>query len=403
MRQHQRLSSKLYKIRTSLTLELKRISDERIQAGLPVHDFGLGETKGRLSSHLKEAGEEAFRNERTMYGDPAGIPELRDAVLEWLGLSAEYSRENVIITAGAKQSIFNVFLSVCNPGDVILLEGAPWVSYAPLAHMSYSTPIMVLPLEKKDDNFLKVTPKDLERNLDLRPEARLFLLNSPCNPTGQLYSKEEVDALLKICVERKVFFVLDRLYWKIVFDGGDYPEPKIDDETKLWLIQIDGMSKNFRRTGGLRIGWAVGPSDVTRAAINLQSHYTSGPPIPTQRTALAAITADYDDEMVKELEERRNQLISLASDIPHLKVYPTPASFYSFWDVRGAFGKKTPSGDVLNNSDDVAQYLTLEHGVITASGSGFFHDGYLRLSFHNSAETIDGGMRAAKVAFESLS
>ena len=398
-----RNSAKLAKIRTSLTLQLKSIAEERESKGLPVYDFGLGETKGDLAQHLREAGEEAFRSQDTMYADPAGVPELRDAVLKWLGQSSQYRRENVIITAGAKPSIFNVFLAVCNPGDVMLMEGAPWVSYAPLAYCTYTTPIMVLPLEKKDENFLKVTPEDLLRNLKLRPHARLFLLNSPCNPTGQLYSAEEIDALLSICVEHEIYFVIDRLYWRIVFDGQSYPEPRIDEETKQWLVQIDGLSKNFRRTGGLRMGWTVGPADLIKQCISLQSHYTSGPPVPIQRVAQAAISAEYDDEMVRDLQHKRDILLEGAKEIPHVKVFPTPASFYSFWDVRGAVGKKTPSGDVLKSSDDVASYLMHSEGVITASGTGFFQDGYLRLSFHNPVDTITQGMVAAKRAMDALS
>lgn len=398
-----RNSAKLAKIRTSLTLQLKEIASSRESQGLPVYDFGLGETKGDLAEHLRAAGEDAFRNQDTMYADPAGLPELRDAVLNWLGQAGSYRRENVIITAGAKPSIFNVFLAVCNPGDVMLMEGAPWVSYAPLAYCTYTTPIMVLPLEKKEKNFLKVTPEDLLRNIKLRPHARLFLLNSPCNPTGQLYSAQEIDTLLNICVEHEMYFVIDRLYWRIVFDGESYPEPRIDDKTKDWLVQIDGLSKNFRRTGGLRMGWTVGPADLIKQCISLQSHYTSGPAVPMQRVAQAAITADYDDEMVRDLEQKRNLLQEGARDIPHVNIFPTPAAFYSFWDVRDAIGMKTPQGELLASSDDVASYLMNSEGVITASGTGFFQDGYLRLSFHNSEEVITQGMAAARRAFEALS
>lgn len=397
-----RNSAKLDKIRTSLTLQLKEIAAQRSEQGLPVYDFGLGETKGDLAPHLRAAGEEAFRRQDTMYADPAGVPELRDAVLDWLGQSESYSRENVIVTAGAKPSIFNVFMAVCNPGDVLLLEGAPWVSYAPLAYCTYTTPIMVLPLEKKDENYLKVTPEDLLRNLKIRPHARLFLLNSPCNPTGQLYSADEVNALMEICIDHEIYFVIDRLYWRIVFDGQSYPEPRIDEKSKKWLVQIDGLSKNFRRTGGLRMGWTVGPADLIEQCISLQSHYTSGPPVPIQRVAQAALTAAYDDEMVRDLEHKRDVLLETACGIPHVKIFPTPATFYSFWDVRGALGKRTPGGEVLLSSDEVASYLMNSEGVITASGTGFFQDGYLRLSFHTSLETIREGMAAAKRAFSAL-
>jgi len=397
----ERISAKLGKFRPSLTLELKRLVGERMDAGLPVYDFGLGETKGDLAPHIREAGERAYREGRTMYGDPAGLAEVRDAVLAWLDLRGHYSIEDVVITTGAKQSLFNVFLAICNPADTVLFDAAPWVSYQPLAVASYATPIMVLPAAG-DANRLKVTPADLRRNLRMRPHARLFLLNNPVNPTGQLYSVEEVEALLQVCVEARIYFVLDRLYWRIVFDGARFPEPRVDAETKPWLIQVDGMSKNFRRTGGLRIGWSVGPSDVTKAMVNLQSHYTSGPAIPTQHSAHAAIAEAYDPEMVRDLEAKRNLLRREAEGMAHVRVWPTPASFYSFWDVRPTFDKTTPGGDVLRTSDDVAAYLIREAGVVTASGAGFMQDGYLRISFATPDETIVAGVRAAKRALARL-
>lgn len=401
MLDHERISAKLGKFRPSLTLALKELVGERVAAGLPVHDFGLGETKGDLAPHIREAGERAFHEGHTMYGDPAGLPEVRRTVLEWLGLQDQYGIESVVVTAGAKQSLFNIFLAVCNPADVVLFDAAPWVSYQPLAVAAYATPIMVLPAGG-EERRLKVTPDDLRRNLQMRPHARLFLLNSPVNPTAQLYSADEVEGLLQVCVEHRIYFVLDRLYWRLVFDGGAFPEPRVDAETRPWLIQVDGLSKNFRRTGGLRIGWSVGPPDVTRAMINLQSHYTSGPAIPTQLAARAAIGRQYDREMVTDLQAKRDLLLREVAALPHVRIWPTPASFYSFWDVRDTFGRTTPEEDVLRTSDDVAAYLVRAAGVVTASGCGFMQDGYLRISFATPDETIVQGMRAARAALDQL-
>lgn len=389
------------KFRPSLTLALKELVARRVERGLPVHDFGLGETKGSLAEAIRRAGERAFRDEDTMYGDPAGIPDLRRAVLAWLGLEEHYSIRNVVITAGAKQSLLNTFLAICNPADAVLLEAAPWVSYQPLVVTAYGFPVMVLPYGGAGAR-LKVTPADLTRNLKARPHARLFLLNNPVNPTSQIYSAEEVDALLRTCVRHEIFFVVDRLYWKLVFDGESYPAPVVDEETKPWLIQIDGMSKNFRRAGGLRIGWTVAPDDVAEAMINLQSHYTSGPAIPTQRAAEAALTSPYDESFVRELQHKRDLLHDVADGIPHVSIWPSPAAFYSFWDVSGAFGKTTPAGRVLSDSDDVAAYLVESGGVVTASGAGFMQDGYLRLSFAVEDHVIVDGMAAACRALEAL-
>lgn len=397
-----RISAKLGKFRPSITLHLKQLVGERVEKGLPVYDFGLGETKGDLARHIREAGVRAYLEGKTMYADPAGIPELRDAVLDWLGLQNHYKRDNVVITAGAKQSLFNIFLAVCNPADAVLFDAAPWVSYQPLAIAAYASPIMVLPVGGIERR-LKVRPEDLRRNFKMRPHAKLFLLNNPVNPTGQLYAAEELEALLQVCLEYRAYFVVDRLYWRLVFDGKDYPEPRVDEETIPWLIQVDGLSKNFRRTGGLRIGWSVGPADVTRAMVNLQSHYTAGPAVPTQLSALAATTAKYDPELKRDLQAKRDRLNAEARDLPYVNVWPTPASFYSFWDVRETFGKRTPQGALISSSDDLAEYLLRSAGVVTASGGSFMQDGFLRISFATPDEQIVAGVGAAREALAKLS
>ncbi len=397
----ERISAKMSKFRPSLTLALKRLAGERLEQNLPVYDFGLGETKGNLDAPIREAGIRAFDEGQTMYTDPAGMPELRKAVLKWLDIEKHYGIENVIISSGAKQSLFNIFLATCNPSDCVLFDSAPWVSYLPLAVASYAFPVQVLSLIRKDKD-LKVTATDLERNLRMRPFAKLFLLNNPVNPTAQLYDAEEIEALLQVCVSHKIFFVLDRLYWRLLFDGRKFPNPRIDEETKPWVIQVDGMSKNFRRTGGLRIGWAVAPTDIAKAMVNLQSHYTSGPATPTQCTALAAITRPYRGGLRGELQAKRDLLMRSAADMPHVVIWKTPATFYSFWDVRKCFGKKTPEGKNIRTSDDVSEYLCTKAGVITASGTGFMQDGYLRLSFATPKEDIIKGMQAAKAVLKAL-
>lgn len=399
MRDFQRISAKLDKFRPSLTLALKALVQERHAAGLPVYDFGLGETKGHLNPEIRAAGEQAFREEATMYADPGGLPELRRAVLRWLGLEGVYGAEDVVITTGAKQALLNTFMAIANPADVFLFDAAPWVSYQPLAVMAYATPIMVLPRAGKR---LLIEPDDLERNIRLRPHARMFLLNNPVNPTAQMYDAATVTELARVCARHGVYFVLDRLYWKLVFDGGSFPEPPLTDEVLPWLVQIDGMSKNFRRAGGLRIGWSVGPRDVTQAMVNLQSHYTSGPSVPSQRAALAALESSYDFTLVFDLQRKRDLLLGAARRMPHVEVWETPATFYSFWDVTGAFGLRTPEGKRLADSDDVAAYLCTAAGVVTASGCGFMQDGFLRLAFDIPDEEIVEGMRQARRALEAL-
>ncbi len=396
-----RLSAKIDKFVPSLTLSLKALVRQRLESGRPIYDFGLGETQGELAPHIAEAAAAAYREGRTQYGDPAGLAELRRAVLGWLDLGDRYDVDSVVITTGAKQSLFNVFLALTDPADCVLFDCAPWVSYQPLAVAAYAFPVMVLP-EAGTGNRLKVTADDLERNLRQRPHARLFLLNSPCNPTGQLYDAAEIERLLAVCVEHQVYFVLDRLYWRLVLDGGGYPAPRVDDETLPWLVQVDGLSKNFRRTGGIRIGWTVAPRDVAAAMTNLQSHYTSGPSVPAQYAALAALSRPYDDELRAAIARKAALMRREAAALPGVEVWPTEAAFYSFWDVRGCCGRSAPDGHRLASSADVAAYLLEEAGVVTAPGEAFLQDGFLRLSITLPDDELVAGVRAAVAALDRL-
>lgn len=395
-----RLSDKIFKLRPSLTLELKQIVLKRRRQNKPVFDFGLGETKGHLSQTLKNEAFQAVSREDTYYTHPAGMPEVRRSVLKWLNLESSYSEDNVVVSGGAKQCLLNTFLAICNPGDTVLLSSCPWVSYAPLAYSVHATPVVVRPLT--DEQGLRTTPDDLERAIDSFPGAKLFLLNNPCNPTGQVYTKQEQDALLDICVKNRIYFVLDRLYWKIVYGAEEFPEPKLTPETKPWIIQVDGLSKNFRRAGGLRAGWTVADDDVSAAMANLQSHHSSGASTITQKVVAAALNAEYDDEMVRDLDRKRAVVQTMTVDIPHVEVLPMQGAFYSFWNVRAALGKTTPGGCLLSSADDVARYLLDEFGVVTASGTGFYQEGFLRLSYHIPMHEIKGGLEAARKAFSEL-
>ena len=401
MGNQERISSKLGQFRPSLTLELKRIVQERLAAGLPVYDFGLGETKGDLPARIGDAGARAFQEGKTQYADPAGLLEVRETALQWLGLEEQYGVENVVITSGAKQALFNVILAVCNPGDTVLFDAAPWVSYLPQAAAASTRHVVVQP-QAGDANYLKITGDDLRGAVKRERGAKVFLLNSPVNPTGQVYSAKELEALLAVCVEHHVYLLLDRLYWRLTFDGKAYPEPRVDEETKPWLIQVDGLSKNFRRTGGIRIGWSVGPADVTRAMINLQSHFTSGPTVPAQHAALAGIACPYNVELREDLQRKRDLLVHEASKLRGVKVWPTAGAFYSFWDVRALTGKRAPDGSTIKGSDDLAAYLLKTAGVVTASGAAFEQDGYLRISFATPDQHITGGVTAAAEAFARL-
>jgi aspartate aminotransferase len=332
---------------------------------------------------------------------PGGIFELRQAVLQWLDIARHYDADNVVVSVGAKQAIYNVFLSILNPGDTVLLDAAPWVSYAPMVQACASTPISVKPA-LGEKNGLKISPDDLTKCLEQYPDARALLINSPCNPTGQLYSAPEIAELLNICVANEMFFILDRLYWKTLFEVDEYPEPPINESTLPWLIQIDGLSKNWCGVGGLRVGWSVGPKDLALTMVNLQSHITSGTATPGQHAALAVLRERYDFHMQDALKSKSKLFHKMASTIPGVRPLPSQGAFYSFWNVEELFGKKTHNGSTIENSLQLSQYLVSSAGIITVPGSAFMLEGYLRTCFHVPESEIELGLTAAKEAIESL-
>ncbi|MCI5065052.1 aminotransferase class I/II-fold pyridoxal phosphate-dependent enzyme [bacterium] len=400
-RPNQRLAERVSHFRGSACLEAKQICERRRREGLPVYDFGIGETKGALREEVREAGISAYRESKTGYMDPAGIPELRDAVVDWLDLREHYSAENVVVTVGAKQSIFNTFAARCDPGDALFVECAPWVSYLPIATSLGIRGQAIDPLPEHQGP-LKVTAEALEHHVRMTPRTKLVLVNTPCNPTGQVYNKLELESLLEVCLRHNLFLVVDMLYWRYLYDDQQFPVLTEEKEARDALILIDGFSKNFRGAGGLRIGWTVAPRDITQAMIRLQSHTTSGASTPAQYAALAAVTTPYDDEMVRELQSKRDLFEEYAAQIDGISFHKTRGAYYSFWDVRELFGRKTESGDTIENSDDLMNYLIEEAGVVGVTGTAFERDGYLRFMFHIDDETIREGLTAAKEAIHRL-
>lgn len=391
------ISARLRNLRSSSTLKLRQLVSELRGEGRRIYDFGLGETFLDLPEDLRKAGADAFWTGATRYVATEGIAELREAVLRYKGLEKHYQPNNVVVTTGAKQSLFNCMLAVADPGETVLLEPAPWVSYLPMCHLLgiHAVPVLASPA-----NHLKMTPDDIRRELARHDRARALLVNSPVNPTAQLYSASELEEIIRLCCEKEIYLILDMLYWRIVYDGMQYPNLPITEETRQWLLLVDGISKNFPGCGGLRIGFTVAPDEVSAVMASAQSHVTSNASVPAQKAALAAMQKVYDDSLVRALEHNRAILLEEAAAIPGVKLWPIPASFYSFWDIVGLIGRHRNCE--IRNSVDVAEYLLREAGVVVAPGSMFEQEGYLRLSFSRPPDEVREGIRAVKQALENL-
>jgi len=352
-----RVSKRSASMGPSATHEAKRVAEERHGRGEPVYDMGIGEAQATPPQAALQGGREAFEYDRTGYAPPEGVPELRDRILHWLGVSEHYDRQNVIVSGGAKSVFDIVFTAICDPGDTLLVDAAPWVSYCPIAALRGIKSERVIP---NSDQHLKITPDDLEQAFKKAGKGvRALLVNSPCNPTAQVYWRDELEALMTKCNELGIYLILDRLYWRIMFDGHDFPAPAINDESRPNLIQVDGLSKNLGKLGGLRVGWSVLPDDVAAAVKHSQAHVSAGAAVPSQFAALHALSS-YDGQHVTWLSEKRTVMTTAATRVEGIQAFPIPGSFYAFWDL-------------------------------LLPGEDFAQPGYVRLSFDRPSDLLTAG------------
>jgi aspartate aminotransferase len=396
----ERIAQRIENIRLSAPLQHKQTALQRCALGETIYDFGLGELDGPISPEVKKAALASIRRERTNYAHPAGLEQLRAAVLRWLNLSHLCNPEHVVVSPGANHSLLNVMLAIGNPGDIVLLPPVHTSSYFSLATVAGLTAVSVP--ASKNVPYLKLTSKMLIAALQKHPRTRIFLLSNPCNPTGQLYDHLEVLEFHEICADHGVFFVLDRRFWKITFDDDPYPEPSSAAHLSPWLIQIDSLSNNFAQSAGFRVGWCVAPADISEALCIIQSHCGGGASTPSQYAATSALEHGEDEDELMELEHKRWLFSEAARSVPNTTIFPTQATFFSFWDIRRSLGTTTADGRRIQDAGDLAEFLLESYGVVVVPGTDFGQDGYIRLSFAVSDDVIRNGIPRIAEAFQEL-
>ena len=374
-------------------------SNELKAQGIDVINLSVGEPDFNTPDHIKEAAKRAIDENFTFYTAVPGYLSLRKAIADKLknenGL--DYTPEQIVVSGGAKQSLCNVILSVINPGDEVVIPTPAWVSYVEMVKLAEGTNVLV-PASIEQD--FKVTPEQLEAAIT--PKTRMVLICSPSNPTGSVYTKDELKGLVEVLAKYPDVLVLaDEIYEHINFTGeftslGSFPE--IADRT----IIVNGVSKAYAMTGW-RIGFIAAPLWVAKATNKLQSQYTSGASSVAQKAAEAAYTGSQQcvEDMRIAFQRRRDLVVSLAREIPGIKVNEPQGAFYLFPEVSSYFGKKY--GDkVINNAADLAMYLLEEGHVATVDGEAFCLPGYIRLSYATSDENIREAMRRIKDALAKL-
>jgi len=394
------LSSLLTKFNEPETLKMAKLGRELRAQGIDVTDLSLGEPDFDTPDHIKEAAKRAIDANYSHYTPVAGYLDLREAVCTKLmrdnGLA--YTPEQIVVSTGAKQSIANTVLSIVDQGDEVVIPTPYWVTYSEIVRLAGG----VVKLVKTSlENGYKITPEELDAAIT--GKTRLFMFSSPCNPTGALYTKEELAGLVKVFEKHPdVFIMSDEIYEHINFEGKHESIAQFES-VKDRVILINGLSKGFAMTGW-RLGYVAAPIAVAKASEKIQGQMTSGATAITQRAAIAALTGDLKptDEMVAQFKQRRARVMELLAEMPGVICNEPPGAFYVFPDVHAYFGKKTPAGEPIDNADDLCMYLLNTAHVSTVTGRAFGEPNCIRISFANSIEKIDTGFGKIKKALEAL-
>ncbi len=389
------LSNRVKSLAVSQTLAMSQKSSELRAQGIDVINLSVGEPDFNTPAHIKEAARRAIDENFSFYSPVPGFMSLREAI------AAKLSRENglnfspaqIVVGNGAKQALCNVILATVNPGDEVVIPTPAWVSYVEMVKLAEGKSVLVP--AGIDTNF-KITPAQLEAAITER--TRMVLLCSPSNPTGSVYSKEELQGLVDVIARHPGILVLaDEIYEHINYTGsftslGSFPE--IADRT----IIINGVSKAYAMTGW-RIGYCAAPADIAKAVSKLQGQYTSGASSIAQKAAEAAYNGPQDcvAEMCAAFRRRRDLVVELASQISGFKVNEPQGAFYLFPEVSGVLGKRF-GGRLIETSGDLAMYLLEEAHVATVDGAAFCAPGYIRFSYATSDENLRNAMARIKAA-----
>ncbi len=381
-------------IAPSATLKLNAKATRLRLAGEPVIHLGGGEPKSKVPAPALDAAIAHLQTGEVRYTPAAGTPAMKDAIIAYTDrfYGRQVERANVMASAGAKQAIMVALLALVDPGDEVVFPVPYWVSYPDMVKLAGGVPVPV----RAAGNSLLPTLEDMAAAIG--PRTRAVLLNSPNNPSGQIYDAEYIRDMIRLCEERDVFLMMDDIYHRLVFDGApqihcyDYTERSVDDAR---ILVLNGVSKQYAMTG-FRIGWAVGPRDLITAMSNIQSHQSGGPCSVSQTAAVAAIEAIHGSVPVlrQELQESRDELLELLSEVPGLVVHKPGGTFYCFCDFRAC----SEFGD---DCTALSEYLLEKVQVVTVPGAEFGCPGFLRLSYCGSREDIREGVRRIRWALDS--
>lgn len=389
------LSRRVSMISPSPTLAITAKANKMKAEGIDVIGFGAGEPDFDTPSNIKEAAKKALDKGFTKYTPTSGIKELKDAIRQKFkdDNNLEYSSDEILVSCGAKHSIFNAILTLCDEGDEVILPSPYWVSYLEMIKVAGAAPVIIKTTQGAD---FKITARQLKEAITSK--TKLFILNSPSNPTGMIYNKDELGALSRIITEAKIYCISDEIYEKIIYDGLKHISiASLGDELKKLTIVVNGVSKTYSMTGW-RIGYAAGPKEIIQAMSNLQDHSTSNPTSIAQFASVEALKGSQEvlKEMIGAFLERRNFMVERINSIKGIKCLKPQGAFYVFVDISDIMGKKF-NGQVVRDSFSFTELL-LENGKVAVVPGGVFgNDSFIRLSYATALTNIKNGLdRIAK-------
>ena len=377
-------------VEPSTTMAIDAMFKQMKAEGQNVIGFGAGEPDFPTPDYIKEAGIQAIRNNETKYTPAAGTIELRKAVCQRLkedcGVDYEYTQ--IAVSNGAKPCVYVALRALVNPGDEVILPAPYWVSYIELIRMVGGVPVVVEATEA--ENF-KITPEKLAAAIT--PKTKCMILNNPSNPTGMMYSRQELEAISKVCVEQDIYVISDEIYYGLVYDGGQFVSlAALGEDIKERTLLINGVSKSYAMTGW-RIGYVAAPAKIAKVIANFLSHSTGSPCSISQKASALALSASQDsiEEMRKAFEERRNYMVERMNQIEVVSCIKPEGAFDVMMNIEKLIGKEL-HGTVIKDSDDFGN-LFLKYGkVAVVPGTGFAAPNFVRWSYATSMENIKEGL-----------
>lgn len=395
-----KLAARVAKIKPSETLAITAKANALKAEGRDVIGFGAGEPDFDTPVHIKAAAIKAIEAGFTKYTPVGGTDELKDAIIAKLKRdnTLEYKRSQIVVSCGAKHTLYNLAQSLFEAGDEVIIPAPYWVSYPDIVVLADGRPVIVNTLEK--DGF-KMKPEQLEAAITRH--TRAVVINSPANPTGAAYAREELKALAHVLIDRDILVISDDIYEKMLYADFSFAniamaEPLMKNKT----IVVNGVSKAYAMTGW-RIGYAAGPEEIIAAINKIQSQNTSNPASISQKAAVEALSGDQEvvDRMVGEFRKRRDSIVQLLNDIHGVKCLLPEGAFYVFPNVSEIYGRSF-SGKRISSSIELIDYLLDKANVAAVPGAAFGSDDHIRLSYATSLKNIEEGLKRIKSAIARL-